>query len=436
MSDAAIAEVRGNPFSVRMALVLVLFGALVFVALLWMIGAGMTSGSANDGGGHAGGKGLNGYAAVAAYLERRGHAVRLTRSEGVFDDPGLLVLTPPQWADGEELDRIVLRRRHIGPTLIVTPKWMAAPAPAGTPGAKQGWVRLAGTQPPRWEGFLDDIGVEIGSIGKGKKAGWQGGGLEGQLPDAKSVLWGTGPRLVPLVESRPAGRTLAAYVADEGDYPALEDMALESPEHSGDDIDVSPIVVVFEPDLLNNHGFTDAANVRLAEALIRAMEEGGNKAINFDLTLNGHARSANLLTLAFTPPFLAATLCLLLAALAIGWRAFLRFGPPRKEERAIALGKKALVANTAGLLRRARRLHLIGGPYVERARDRIAHALALPRGAGREATDAAIDLALASRAPASTSFTELAGRLRSARSSHEIVKAAQNLHDLERTLTR
>ncbi len=49
-----------SPFNPRTALALVLFGAALFIALLWMIGSGMDSGSTNDGGGHAGGKGLNG----------------------------------------------------------------------------------------------------------------------------------------------------------------------------------------------------------------------------------------------------------------------------------------------------------------------------------------------------------------------------------------
>ena len=436
MSGGAIAEAGGNPFSARVVLEMVLFGTLVFVALLWMIGAGMASGSTNDGGGHAGGKGLTGYAAFAAYLEKRGHAVRLSRNKAVFDEAGLLVLTPPQRADGKELERIVSIRRRIGPTLIVTPKWMAFPAPAGTLGTKKGWVQIVGTQPPSWEGFLDDVGVTVGEVGKGETANWQGGSLAGKLPDAGTVLWGTGPRLTTLVKSQPGGRILAAYVEDDGDYPALESLALVQTEHSGEDDDLSPIVLVFEPDLLNNYGFADSDNARLAEVLVRAMGEGGSKKVNFDLTLNGHARGANLLTLAFTPPFLAATLCLILAALAVGWRAFLRYGPPRKTGRVIAFGKRALVGNTAGLLRRARRLHLIAEPYISRARDRIARSLALPRHAGKEATDTAIDRAMAARSPASPPFTELAGRLRSARGPHEIVKAAKDLHDLERTLIR
>ena len=123
-----------SPFSPRAALALVGFGALVFVALLWMIGAGMTGGSANDGGGHAGGKGLNGYAALADLLERRGHLVRRTRSDNAFEAPGLLVLTPPQNAKPEMVDAAIEAHRNAGPTLLVLPKWEASSARVRPPG--------------------------------------------------------------------------------------------------------------------------------------------------------------------------------------------------------------------------------------------------------------------------------------------------------------
>ena len=179
----------------------------------------------------------------------------------------------------------------------------------------------------------------------------------------------------------------------------------------------------------------DQANARLAERLVHAAT-GGAQIVNFDLTLNGFTRALNLLTLAFTPPFLAATLCLLLAAVATGWRAFLRFGPPRAGVRAIAFGKQALVSNAAGLIRRSRRLHLITTPYATRARERLVQALALPRLADVAATEAAIDRALAARAPEATPFSAIAARLRAAHSPHDIIKAAQDLHALERTLIR
>lgn len=425
-----MSEAGGNPFSTRAVLALVLFGAVVFLALLWMIGAGMTGGSTNDGGAHAGGKGLNGYAALAGYLERRGYAVRRSRSEATLDDPGLLVLTPPQNAKGEELEKIVAKRRYAGPTLVVTPKWVAGPAPQNAKGSKAGWVQLAGTASPSWPGFLDDVAVAIRPMEGGR---WSAHDLNGRLPDAKFVQSGKGARLVPLATGGD-GRMLAGYIQDDGYYPGLAAMA-GAGEGSGEDEDIFPLVLIFEPDLLDNYGLAQREGAIFADRLVTAMGADRQAGIAFDLTLNGHARTANLLTLAFTPPFLAATLCLLLAALVAGWRGFLRFGPPRAAGRAIAFGKRALVSNAAGLIRRSRRLHLISAPYAMRARDRLVHALALTRHADAETTEAAIDRALAAHRD-SQAFSATAARLRAARSPHDILTAAQDLHALERTLIR
>lgn len=425
---------NANPFSPRAVIALVLFGALAFVALLYTMGAGLTGGSTNDGGGHAGGKGLNGYAAFAEFLDRRGYDVRRLRDVTTLDDPGLLVLTPPAGAEGAEIDKIVAGHRAAGPTLVITPKWLAAKADG--PKAKRGWVQLAGTASPSWQGFLDDVGVRITPLGDGKHGTWTGGGLAGRLPDARQVQTGTGARLVPLVVGGSDRRVLAAYLDDGGSYPALEALAGREVSEGGEEGNgraLQPIVLVFEPDLFDNYGMADLANARLAERLVHATT-GGARAVHFDLTLNGFGRRPNLLTLAFTPPFLAATLCLLLAALAVGWRAFLRFGPARAGARTIAFGKRALVANAAGLIRRSKRLHLVTAPYAMRARERLVRVLALPRLADVTATEAAIDRALAARTPEATPFSVIAERLRAARSSHEITKAAQDLHALERTL--
>lgn len=425
-----------SPFSPRAVLGLVLFGALAFVALLWAIGAGDPGGSTNDGGSHAGSNGLTGYAALAGYLERRGYAVRRARNEGALDDPGLLVLTPGQMADGAELDRIVAARRTVGPTLVITPKWLPMPTPPRTPGAKQGWTAIGGAAPPEWPGFLDDVAVGIAPMrAGGRTARWHGAGLSGELPVSESVLSGSGPRLVPLVTGTQDGRILAAYLADGGMYPALEDLASSTPP-PGDDDTVYPVAIVFEPDLLDNYGMADRENALLADRLFAALTADSDAAVTFDLTQNGLGRSTNLLTLAFSPPFLAATLCLLLAALVVGWRAFLRFGPPLAAVRAIAFGKRALVGNAAGLVRRAGRLHLVTGPYADHVRERLAQALALPRGLDPVQADAAIDRALAARRPDSVPFSTLAARLRAARRPQDAVRAAQDLHAIERTLTR
>jgi hypothetical protein len=428
--------VGANPFSRWAVLAIVLLGAGLGVALLYMIATGTGMGSANDGGAHAEGKGLNGYAALAGYLERRGYAVSRVRNEGALTRPGLLVLTPPAGAEGKEIDKIVAQRRTIGPTLVIAPKWQAMPVSRRdrSSGAKDGWVRLWGNRPPNWPGFLDTLSVRVTPLSTAQ-AGWQGAGLAGALP-ARMVLSGAGTGLVRIVASRDDKLTLAGYMDDGGTYPGLDALAQDRVLHAGERQGRYPIILVFEPDLIDNYGMARFENARLAEALVRASGVPAGGPVVFDMTLPGYAGAQNLLTLAFTPPFLAATLCLLLAALVVGWRGFLRFGPPLAPDRVIAFGKRALVSNAAGFVRRSRRLHLLGGPYADRIRDRLAAALALPRTLDPAGTDAAIDRALAARSPETEPFSVTAARLRAARRPTDLLKAARDCHALERMLTR
>jgi len=422
-----------NPFSLRAALGLTAFGAVVFVALLWMIGAGMNTGSTNDGGAHAGGKGLNGFAALADFLEKRGHVVRRTRSDKAFSDPALLVLTPPHSAKAEDIANAIQQHRYAGPTLLILPKWLATAVPEGGEGkARAGWVLLGGASVPSWRDGIPALGP-LDLRGREDARGWNGLGRSGPLADPHTMSMASG-RMMPLVRDD-SGQMLAGFLDDDGYYPVLAKAAGVDPG-DGEDDSLFPVVVVSEPDLLNNYGFADQRRAMAALALIDRTMGEARMPVDFDLTMNGHGRNANLLTLAFTPPFLAATLCLLMAALVAGWRAFVRFGPPRKGTRAIAFGKQALVANAAGLIRRTRRLHLVTGPYATRARERLVRILALQRVADVAAAEAAIDRALEARKPGATPFSEIAARLRAAHRPHDILKAAQELHALERTLIR
>ncbi|MFC3172928.1 DUF4350 domain-containing protein [Novosphingobium bradum] len=435
---------RASPFSPAAVLGLVGLGTALFVALLWMIGAGLVHGSLNDGGAHGAGKGLTGYAALARLLERQGWQVGLARGEAQLAQPGLLVLTPPQEADGKALARIVQQRRRIGPTLIITPKWRAVPLGGGgpqAPGAKAGWISLAGAAPPEWPGFLDDLSVSLAPAEGARE--WFAQGASGTLPDGRAVLSGHGATLVPLVALRPEGRVLAGYVAGDGHWPALDSLALAGDGANGaadllpHEGGAWPIVILFEPDLANNYGLASRETAREALRLVEASAASAPRRVTFDLTLNGFARSPNLLTLAFTPPFLAATLCLLIAALLAGWRAFLRFGPALAPAGpALAFGKRQLVANAAGLLRRSRRLHLLGPPYAALVRERLVRALGLPQRADPAAREAAIDRALAQRAPGSAPFSTVANALRQARHPAELLRAAQALRAIERILEK
>jgi len=436
-----------SPFSTRAVLALVLFGSTVFIALLWMLGAGMGNRTPNDGGAHVGGKGLNGYAALSNLLEKQGWPVDRVRNDGQLKSEGLMVLTPQHHTDPAKISAAIEQRRYVGPTLVILPKWNTMKIPAELADSKtgEGWVILNGAEAPEWANKIQEqlnvpsLITKSLAIADRQGTDWQGLGLSGMLPDRTAIQSLNAPgRLIPLVGNRSdAGiaNTLAGYLADDGYYPDLAYAAGAQPG-DGEDEDIYPVIVVAEPDLLNNYGMADRDRAMLALELISLAAGGSKEPVSFDLTLPGYGRSSNLLTLAFQPPFLAATLCLLIAAVAVGWRGFNRFGPAQIAARNIAFGKRALVSNAAGLIQRTGRLHLVAAPYADAARDRLARALALPGKSDSAETEAAIDRALAARAPGSKPFSAITATLRQARKPHDMLRAAQDLHRLERMLTK
>lgn len=422
-----------QPFNPRVVFGLVLFGALAFLATLWFIGAGETGRGDNDGGAHAAARGLNGYAALARLLEEDGLSVTLGRNTGRHSTEDLLILTPPHFSDGAELQQIIERRRFTGPTLVILPKWLAGEVPqsAGVR-ARRGWVVLGSASSPPWlEEFTGDFAMEAntGEL-KGRAPQWRGLGYAGKLPDPRQAMRFTSGDLVPLVTDRNGG-ILAGYLADDGYYPVLDEAAGRNPADP-DALDEGKWGVVFvaEPDLFNNYGMAERERADLARDLVWLAMEGEDLGVTFDLTLNGIGQTRNLLTLAVTPPFLAATLCLILALVVVAWRAFRRFGPPVAEDRAIAFGKTRLVANSAAFIQRTGRLHLLAAPFAALMAARLARLLRL-----RGPDDAAIDEALRRRGHDGMTFSAGAAALRRARSRAELLRAARALKDIERNLT-
>ncbi len=418
---------RSATFNPKVVLGLVLFGALAFFATLYFIGSGQTGQDVNNGNAHAAAKGLNGYAALVQLLEKDGHEVSLSRSQGSMDDESLLVLTPPAYADADDIKQIINDRRYVGPTMIIIPKWMAFPASniAGVE-AEEGWVALAGSIEPDWP---EDLGYDIKLQKYDKQTGWRGLGLRGPLPDPEKSIGAESSQIVSLVTAN-NGATLAGYLDDGDAYPMLEEAA-QTVVNPNAEVDRWAVMFVFEADLINNYGFASENRAWVAHELVDLAMEGEDLPIVFDLTLNGLGSAQNLLTLAFRPPFLAATLCLILALIVIGWRAFRRFGPPVAEGRSIAFGKTRLIKNSAGLIQRAGRLHLLSGPYADMLRARIVTALAL-----RKPDDADIDAAIARRSPDIQPYSSASAELRSAQTPKDILRAAAALKSIERMLSK
>lgn len=444
-----------NPaaFGVRSTLALIVTGFIAFIVLLAWMGTGAPPGT--DGGAHGLGKGIIGYAGLAAMLDADGRKVGFNRVPGHTGGTELLILTPLAYADAKEIAaQVHPRRAGLGPTIVVTPKWFATPlqsdprTPAdprkkawasvfGAPRAPAGWSTIVGAGTPVWSGFLDHIGVALGNARTPLAHGWHTfDGTHGPLPDDRVVLSGGGSDddghpLIPLIRAGD-GRILAGYFADGGAYPALDAMAAVA--STGDDVTRQPLIMVFEPDVLNNRGLADRATGLLAQRLITAAAGNDQRPVVFDLSLAGLGSPRNLFTLAFTPPFLAATICLIMTMAGSIWRGFIRFGPAQLGAPGAAAGKIALITGGAALVLRAGRYRLLAAPYADAARERLQHALGLPRARPEAETDAAIARIQHAAAPDTMPFGEAVERLRTARTPAAITARAAALHRIEQAL--
>ena len=104
----------GSPFGRSAVLGMVVVGFVAFVAMLYFIGVGDTGNRDNDGAAHAASNGLNGYSGLTRLLEAQGYEINFARDQGAFETDDLLVLTPPQYSDAEELTELLQDRAYTG----------------------------------------------------------------------------------------------------------------------------------------------------------------------------------------------------------------------------------------------------------------------------------------------------------------------------------
>lgn len=423
MTTAAAARTDGA-FSKFGVFALVAGGFALFLALLYLLGAGENLGSdASTGGGqaHAVSKGLNGYAGLVQLIEAQGHDVERSRSRSGLETPGLLIIAPPPSAKPDEITKLLKQRAYTGPTLVIMSKWWALEPPQQLPAEvrekfKPGWVILGAPQPSHW---AEELGrpFAFDHKFKGQRTRWSGMKQAGELPSATTLYAVPKHEFAPLISDE-AGDMLAFMTKGARDFP-------DNPAY--------PVTFLVEPDLANNYGLADPARAAATVALVEQLSDDASTGdVVFDLTLNGFGGQENLLTLAFRPPFLAATLSLLAALLIVGWRAFMRFGPAASSGGpAIAFGKRQLITNGAGLILRARRFALLGAPYAALSARRLADRLGLAR-----PDPDAIDAALARRLPAEEPFTRRAARLEDATRPADILAEAQRLDELATKLAQ
>jgi hypothetical protein len=400
-------------FNPRLIAGVIVIGVIAFIALWALIALGPQLSSGKDGGAHALSKAAPGYAAIVDLLERAGADVELRRQvePPQYDDyKQLVILTPTVRTRPEEMTEL-LDAQGDAPILVVLPKWSTIPVPGQAP--KPGWVGpgFPGAPPSRLLPAAAFGPVELqsrpGSPAEPLRADLAGRHVD--LPTPANGITISGDALETLI-AHPAGGAILARVKERDLY------------------------ILADPDLINNLAFASRDKARAAALLIDMIGEDANAdGLAFDLTLNGFGGGRSLLRFAFVPPFIGITLCLIAAGLLALWQAWIRFGPFLKPQRAIPVSKAALIANSADLIRQARREIEGADAYVRSQRAAIARRLHAPAGLDAAATDAWIDRHLP---PGSDLFSALARRLPLARNTHEFLEGAQALHDIRKDLLR
>jgi hypothetical protein len=188
------------------------------------------------------------------------------------------------------------------------------------------------------------------------------------------------------------------------------------------------IWLLADPDLLNNQGLASRDTARVAAAILTAASDGGDRPLIFDVTLNGYERARGLLRLILEPPWVAATLIAAAAAVLMGIHALARFGQPRRRGRAFALGVRALVDNSADLVRMARKEAELAPDYAQLTRAWVLKA------AGGHTQDEWLD-ELARRRGA-TAPSELEAEARQARTRDDLLEVARKLYAWRGDMTR
>lgn len=401
MSEVAIrAEARGagafNPVTIG---IVAAIGILAFVAMLLLGAYAPDLRSGRNGGSHALSNAATGFSGIVRLAEATGRNPHILRAlPDIDDDAALLVATPDSGAD----DLSQLLKSHRGsPTLLVMPKWQTVRDP-GHPG----WVKAVGLV-PRFDPERLLAPQRTLHVARARIAGTPLRTVPAEAPPALrftapgGLQTVSGPDLKPIVTA-PDGTIVVAEVKD------------------------SRVYILADPDLLANRGMGDIHQAAAALALLDYLNAKDAGTILFDVTLNGLGSSKSPLKLLFDPPFLAVTLALVAAMLLAGLHSLIRFGAPRRRQRALAFGKAALVDNAAALVRKARRQAALGARYAELIRARAAAAFGAPAKLQGEALDAYLD------GLGGKPFSTLAAAASGARDQHELLGAAQALHDWQR----
>ncbi|RAK64783.1 hypothetical protein [Phenylobacterium kunshanense] len=400
------AEPASQPqaFSPRVILILVIVGVVSLAGLAVLSAYAPDLRGGQDGRAHALSKSAVGYAGAPIFMKAAGAPVVVSRIRPSQPADSVVILTPEMGLSPKELQAYPKGAL----TLIVLPKWLAAPDPI-----RRGFVRKVGVMP-------GDRGLTalLASYAPKTEVTYRKG-------RSRPVLRGADGPFADVPAMRTGEIDSLATIGGQGWTPLLVDdqgraVLVRSTK-------TPSIWVLAEPDLLNNQGLASRDTARAALSILQTAR--GERSLLFDVTLNGYERGRGLGRLMLEPPWLAATLIAVAAGLLMGLHALARFGQPRRRGRAFALGARALVDNSADLIRAARKEHELAPAYAALTR------AAVTRGAGGHVAEEGWLDELAARRGVS-SPAELAAEADAAANRDDLLAVARKLHEWRGEMTR
>ncbi|HRJ02484.1 MAG TPA: hypothetical protein PKV67_17190 [Hyphomonas sp.] len=336
-----------SPFSTRVVAILIAIAVISFGAVLVMAGWAPEMRDRNQAGDHPYSTSALGFNGLVRLLEAANYPVSISRLDRDLDERewGLMIVTLPAFGSAQALKD----QTFIPPTLVVLPKWYGRTDEA-MPSRQRDTSFIAAR----------DLNDRLGAI----------------YPDTE-ILRIPAPERI----ETPFGET---SVQPDVRLQLIKSASLETIISAGDGALLAydpqrEIYILSDPDMFHTFGLAQQENARFAVQLIDYLRYDLQQPILIDATLHGFERSENLLKMMFSVPYVGATLVALAAALLLGWSAVIRFGPPLREERAIALGKQALADNSAGLVTMARREPKMAPGFLALVRRRLARDIGAPR---------------------------------------------------------
>lgn len=365
-----------------------------------------------------------GYKALTEYLDRLGYDVGETRGKrDYYDRESRLVVYSPSRPTGRVKRKLETEQDEV--SLIILPKWSVTQMiPQDGEDARTGWARRTSGKGLYYQSsyhrMLDDIPVIRRETSPSPNAKvlfqleatrnlsekhepdfkkLQYFDLATYWPDFESELLEI--RRVEMEEKRkkraeergekyePKEEKADEEKEDASDEDAEEVKEVEEPEPLPNpevllEIDGRPVLirleetqtyVLSEPDLLSTMAFQTQGGAQLAAAIIDEIVLNNGyvetQTVDFDVSLHGIEANRNVVKLMVTPPFLAATLCLLAAGGLVAWQGFNRFGDPARLRPDYAQGPVSLAKTAAEFMGIASRAHRTGEDYAQLIRRQV-----------------------------------------------------------------